>query len=103
MVIKRGDMIQENWEEIEVVNGEIQAEIIRGLLEAQGISVLLSKEGAGRALGLSVGRLGETLILVPSSQKELALKILQDYYAGKFMDQTPNSEAPEESEDQDFL
>lgn len=98
-------MSQENWEEIEVVNGEIQAEIIRGLLEAQGVSVLLSKEGAGRALGLSVGRLGETLIMVPSSQRDLAMQILQDYYAGKFMDQPDESltlEAPEENEGQDF-
>lgn len=97
-------MSQENWVEIEVVNGEIQAEIIRGLLEAQGISVLLSKEGAGRALGLSVGRLGETLIMVPSNQKESARQILQDYYAGKFMNQLddrPDLETPEQNEDQD--
>lgn len=98
-------MREENWEEVEVVSGEIQAEIIRGLLEAQGISILLSKEGAGRALGLSVGRLGETLIMVPSSQKETAMQILQDYYAGKFMDQpeeSPIPEPPEENEDQEF-
>lgn len=98
-------MSEENWEEISVVSGDIQAELMRGLLEAQGISVLLSKEGAGRALGLSVGRLGETLILVPTSQKELALQILQEYEAGGFMGvefKNLDPETPDEGEDPDI-
>jgi Putative prokaryotic signal transducing protein len=80
-------MSEDTWEEVDVVNGEIQAELIRGLLEAQGLTVLLSQEGAGRALGLSVGLMGETQVLVPSSQKEAALQILKEYYSGELMDE----------------
>ena len=58
-------MSEPNWVQITSVQAEVQAELLRGLLEAQEIPVLLSREGAGRALGLSVGPLGEVHILVP--------------------------------------
>jgi hypothetical protein len=77
-------MAEENWEMIEEVYGELQAELLRGLLTAQGITVLLNQEGAGRAYGLNVGPLGATQILVPSGSVEQARQILDDYYAGKF-------------------
>jgi hypothetical protein len=84
-------MSQENWEKVDVVNGDIQAELIRGLLESQGISVLLSREGAGRALGLNIGLMGETQVLVPSSQKEAALQILKEYYSGDYISEKEES------------
>jgi hypothetical protein len=84
-------MSQENWEKVDVVNGDIQAELIRGLLESQGISVLLSQEGAGRAFGLNIGLMGETQVLVPSSQKEAALQILKEYYSGDYISEEEES------------
>ena len=65
------------------VSGSIDAEIIRGLLESQGINVILSQEGAGRAIGLTVGPMGETQVLVPEKQLGKAKEILADYYRSR--------------------
>lgn len=88
-------MSGEQWEVVDRVNGELQGEILRGLLEAQGIPVMLSQEGAGRAYGLSVGALGEVQILVPTSSKSRAELVLQEYYAGEF-ENTPELTSDEE-------
>jgi hypothetical protein len=83
-------MPEENWEVLETVGGSFQAEILRGLLEAQGISVVLSQEGAGRsAYAVTVGRLGEVEILVPVGELAEARKILDDYYNGVYEDLPP--------------
>ena len=83
-------MADETWVMVASVSGEIQAEIIKGFLEAQGISVFLNQEGAGRAYGLGVGPLGEVQILVPHTQEEAARQVLADYEAGKF--ENPSSD-----------
>jgi hypothetical protein len=77
-------MSEPNWVQISSVQAEVQAELLRGLLEAQEIPVLLSREGAGRALGLSVGPLGEVHILVPDQFQAKARKIIRDYQSGAF-------------------
>ena len=76
-------MSDENWEVVDEVAGDIQAEILRGYLEAQGIPVWLSQEGVGRVYGLGIGVLGNVQILVPTSNYEKARALLDDYYAGK--------------------
>jgi len=83
-------MGEEKWEILDEVSGSIDAEIIRGLLESQGIKVILSQEGAGRALGLTIGSMGGIQILVPQKQLAEAQEILEDYY------QSPNSDQIEE-------
>jgi hypothetical protein len=75
---------ESNWEVVEEVYGELQAEMLRGLLEAQGISVILNQEGAGRAYGINVGPLGQVQILVPSHAIQEARQVLEKYYAGSF-------------------
>jgi len=85
-------MSDEKWELITEVSGEMQADLLRNLLEAQGIQVFLNQEGAGRAYGLTVGPLGQVQVLVPSHQSKEAQQIVDDYYAGKF----------ESSEDEEF-
>lgn len=88
-------MSEENWQVIEEVAGDLQAEILRGLLEAQGIQVLLSQEGIAHfAYSLTVGPLSTVQILVPTSQLEAAKVILEDYHLGKFED--TGSDTPEE-------
>ncbi len=77
-------MSESKWIEIERVSGDLQAEILRGLLEEQGIPVLLSQEGAGRAIGLNIGPLGEVEILVPEAYQHQALLVLAEYRAGGF-------------------
>ncbi len=84
-------MTEVKWELITTVSGELQANILRNLLEVQGIKVFLSQEGAGRAVGLAMGPMGEVQVLVPENQSEAARQIVDDYYAGKF----------ESSEDED--
>ncbi len=85
-------MPRENWEVVHEISGELQAEMLRGLLEAQGIPVMLNQEGAGRAYGISVGRLGQVQILVPSSHAESARSILNDYYAGIYEEEGDDSD-----------
>jgi hypothetical protein len=90
-------MEHENWVTVEVVSGDLQAEILRGLLESYEIPVSLSQEGAGKAIGLSVGPLGEVEILVPASRQDQARKVIDDYYAGSL---TTDEEFDEEQGDQ---
>ena len=85
-------MTEDKWELITTVSGELQADLLRGLLEAGGIKVFLNQEGAGKVYGLTMGPLGEVQVLVPENQSEVARQIVDDYYAGKF----------ETSEDEEF-
>jgi hypothetical protein len=76
-------MNDEKWELLEEAPSPFQAEIIRGLLEAQDIPSILLQEGVGRAVGFTVGPLGVVQILVPTSEMERAEVVLNDYYTGK--------------------
>ena len=77
-------MSEDKWELVIEVSGEFQANLLRNLLEVQGIKVFLNQEGAGKAYGLTVGPLGQVQILVPEHQSQEARQIVDDYYAGKF-------------------
>lgn len=77
-------MSEEKWELVIEVSGELQANLLRNLLEAQGIQVFLNQEGAGKAYGLTVGPLGQVQVLVPEHQSQEARQIVDDYYSGKF-------------------
>ena len=77
-------MTQEEWVVVDSISGDLQAEILRGLLEAQGIMVFLSQEGAGHLVfPTMVGPLGIVELLVPQSSAEAAREILDAYYTGK--------------------
>jgi len=73
------------WEILAEVFGELEAELLRGLLEAGGIEVFLNQEGAARAYAVNVGLLGKVQVMVPSRQIQLARQILEDYEAGKYI------------------
>ena len=77
-------MSEDKWELVIEVSGEFQANLLRNLLEVQGIKVFLNQEGAGKAYGLTVGPLGQVQVLVPEHQSQEARQIVDDYYAGKF-------------------
>lgn len=78
-------MISDKWVLLDKVNGSFKAEILKGLLEAQGIDTMLSQEGAAHyGYALTVGPMGEVEILVPSRELENARQVLADYEAGKF-------------------
>lgn len=60
---------------IVILNDPAEAEVLRGLLEANGIQVMLSKEGASTVYGLTAGSFGEIEVFVPQSQAKKAEEI----------------------------
>ncbi len=77
-------MSERKWIVVDEVAGDAQAEVLRGLLEANGIQVWLSQEGAGHlGYAVGVGRLARVEILVPSDVELQARELLEDYYAGR--------------------
>ena len=55
---------------------QIEAQVIQGRLESEGIPVLLSYESAGLVYGLTVDGLGEVKIMVPELLATRARDIL---------------------------
>ncbi len=81
--------MEENWIVVEEIYGDLQAEILRGLLEAQEIPVILSQEGAGHSVySVGVGALGRVQILIPVKFSQQARQLLKDYYAGRLVNLT---------------
>jgi hypothetical protein len=58
----------------------MEAQIIKGRLESEGIPVLLSYESAGLIYGLTIDGLGEVKIMVPRRLEEEAREILGKVY-----------------------
>ena len=56
--------------------GYMEAQIIKGRLETEGIPVLLSYESAGLVYGLTIDGLGEVKIMVPGHLVEETKEIL---------------------------
>ena len=55
---------------------QMEAQILKGRLESEGIPALLSYESAGLVYGLTVDGLGEVKIMVPEHLAEEAKEIL---------------------------
>jgi hypothetical protein len=55
----------------------LEAHIIKGRLESEGIPVLLSYESAGLVYGITVDGLGQVKIMVPRDLEEEARQILE--------------------------
>jgi hypothetical protein len=64
------------WHTIARTAGLLPAQILAGRLESEGIPTRVWQEGAGRALGLTVGMLGTGHVMVPESYAEQAGQIL---------------------------
>jgi hypothetical protein len=75
------------------VAGMPEAEILRGLLEAEGIPVWLSHESAGTAIGLAVGRLGRVDLFVNQHDQDRATSLLDSYFANKLNQTNETNEA----------
>jgi hypothetical protein len=76
-------MSEQNWVTLITVHGELNAELLRGLLEAQEIPVQLSQEGVARVYGIAIGPLGEVDLLVPEYKLTEAQEVLQAYESGE--------------------
>jgi len=73
-------MVEHELEKLIVLNNPTEAELLRGLLEAQGIQVMLSKEAAATVYGLTAGAFSEIEVFVPKSQAAQAKEILDEYF-----------------------
>jgi hypothetical protein len=96
---RSNDMVEQEWVLLEKVQGQFQAEILKGLLEAQGITVYLNQEGAAHAYAVEVGTLGMVEILVPSGMIKDARQVLEAYYRGDFENMEYEEPGPDESPD----
>jgi hypothetical protein len=74
---------------VATVSGKLEAEIIRGMLEAQDIETILSYEAAATAYGLGIGRLARVEILVRNEQVPEAEAALEDYNSGRYAEEEP--------------
>ncbi len=72
------------WSLVRIVHDPIYAEILRGLLEAQGIMVNIVREGYQAAYGIGSQPSVRIDIMAPNDQVDEAKQILADYDAGKF-------------------
>jgi len=79
--------------------GPAQANLVKSLLEAEGIPVMSVQEGAGAAYGLMIGPMGEVTILVPAIHAETARALLMDAGVDEPSDEDEEEEAEEEETD----
>lgn len=66
----------EELEKVYTASGQIQAHVIKGRLESEGIPVLLRYDSGSTVFALTVDGLGEVEVLVPRDQAARAHKIL---------------------------
>ena len=81
LILKKEDAMNQKWVELTKINGPGIADIFKGFLEANEIEVWLNREGVGEAMGLIVGRMGETTILVPENQLEAAQELADEFFS----------------------
>jgi len=63
-------------EKVYTASGQIQAHVIKGRLESEGIPVLLRYDSGSTVFAFTVNGLGEVEILVPREEAARARKIL---------------------------
>jgi hypothetical protein len=64
--------------EVCVTSGLLQAEVIKGKLEANDIPVLLQYESLGPVMGLTVDGLGQVQVLVPEDKADTARTLIEE-------------------------
>ncbi len=69
---------QPGLSQVYVTAGLLQAEIIKGKLQANDIPALLEYESLGPVLGLTVDGLGEVRVLVPEDKADAARALLEE-------------------------
>ncbi len=67
---------------VATVSTQLEADIIKGLLDANEIPTWLSSESAGAAIGISIGPLSEVEVLVSSENEQEARRLLEDVRSG---------------------
>ncbi len=68
-----------NLAEVYIASGVLEAEIVKGRLEANDIPALLKYESLGPVMGLTVDGLGQVQVLVPKEYAEQASALLAEH------------------------
>ncbi len=77
-IVLRGGKDKTPWEVVYVAANRMEAEIVRGHLEAEDIPAVLSGEAVGSVFGLTTGPLARVDVLVPAPLAERARQVLDD-------------------------
>lgn len=93
-------MTKPEYVEVYAANGQLEADMIRLMLEASGLHVITRQESAGVVYGLTVGPLGEVRILVPETEAEEAAGLLEAMERGE-LDRDIPGETPADETDED--
>ena len=75
----------DNWEEILFTYDDIEAEIVKDLLESENIQVVVNSMKVS-PYPVSIGRMGEIKLLVRKEDLEKAKKVIQIMKHGKEQD-----------------
>ena len=81
---KPGGRTEVRWKLVASAAGLTTAMVIAGRLKSEGIPVHAWQEGAGQAIGLTVGILGTAHVAVPEEYADQARRILEDVDDGEY-------------------
>ncbi|MBA4396115.1 MAG: hypothetical protein C0394_01805 [Syntrophus sp. (in: bacteria)] len=79
-------MAGDSWNVVYTASGMVQAKIITGRLETEGIPTRLKYEAAGAIYAITIDGLGEVQILVPADDLDRAGAILNRSYDEQDLD-----------------
>lgn len=68
--------MKKNLKELIVIDGQMEAEIIKTKLESQNIPCYIKFESVGRLFGITMNGLGQVKVMVPESVYEEAKKLI---------------------------
>jgi hypothetical protein len=74
--------------EVYLAANDLEAQVIKGFLEANGIPVMLRREALGTTLGVAVGHLAEVSVMVPEPLADRAVELLEEQ--AELADQLPD-------------
>jgi hypothetical protein len=77
------------YEIVYTAHGQLDAEMIKALLEANGVEASIAGESIGRAYGILSGPLGDMDIMVPAHQVDCARSILDAMERGELDTERP--------------
>ncbi len=68
--------MNEKWVVVSYPKTPVEASIVKGLLESEGIPVFVQQEAIGKVYGMTLDGLGQIKILVPAERKDDAEQLL---------------------------
>lgn len=97
LTIKEEFMTDQKWVVVYTTYGMFEADVIVGRLQTEGIPARAYAESAGRAIGLTVGKLGTCYIEVPEIFVEEAETIIDMDFSDDDEDAPENAESDDDT------